>query len=321
MQKPCLRDSGDCLRDNMHYMMRSLQDLKQLRRTCPAACRHPGPPVPSAGAVIGASAAAHVACRPRELRPRLRMSSASTASTYDSACCLATPLEEDEEDDDGSGSRLGFNSPSSHKSLDLDSGYSEASWRDEGVVLRRTRNVRVSSSACLRTNRAPSGRVRPKSTSDACLERWTSFDDPEDWANSLLTRGRNRQPLVLGDNSFADLVQNWMDLPDCPEPPELKAKPRRRLGRSLFGNMRRKLAGLSKSVEDRVKTRTTDAHLSRDASKRLSCPVVASEAKAPFFHQSHSAIHELDTDFYHFAALMKSGSRQPIICKDIMGYV
>ncbi len=316
-------------------MMRSLQDLKQLRKTCPAARRPLAPLSTQLPALVRHSAVAR-ACQQRALqreqRTRLRMSDASTASTYDSACCLATPLEEEEGEDDDSSSRLGLSlrlglgSPSSQKSLEFDSGYSEASWQDDGVVLRRTRNVRVSSSACLRTNRAPSGRVRPKSTSDACLETWTSFEvsDPEDWTNSLLTRGRNRQPLVLGDNSFADLIQNWMDLPDCPEPAELKPNPRHRLGKGFFVNMRRKLAGFSKSVEDRVRMRPTDsAHVNRaaNAPKRLSCPVVASQAKAPFFHQSHLGINELDTDFYHFAALMKSGSRQPIICKDIIGYV
>ena len=319
-------------------MMRSLQDLKQLRRTCPVA-RRPLAPISAQLPALVRHSAVTRACQQRALqrgqRARLRMSDASTASmasTYDSACCLASPLEEEEEDESsrsplGLRLRLGLASPCSQKSLEFDSGYSEASWQDETVVLRRTRNVRVSSSACLRTNRAPSGRIRPKSTSDACLERWTSFEngDPEDWTNSLLTRGRNRQPLVLGDNSFADLIQNWMDLPDCPEPAELKPSPRRRLGRGLFVNMRRKLAGLSKSVEDRVRMRSTDsARANRAANdpKRLSCPVLhpASQVKVPFFHQSHSAIHELDTDIYHFTALMKSGSRQPIICKDIIGY-
>ncbi|TKS71581.1 PAK4-inhibitor inka2 [Collichthys lucidus] len=313
----------------MQYMMRSLQDLKQLRKTCPAARRPLAPISTQLPALVRHSAVAR-ACQQRALqreqRTRLRMSDASTASTYDSACCLASPLEEDEDDDSRLSLRLGLGSPSSQKSLEFDSGYSEASWQDEGVVLRRTRNVRVSSSACLRTNRAPSGRIRPKSTSDACLERWTSFavSDPEDWTNSLLTRGRNRQPLVLGDNSFADLIQNWMDLPDCPEPAELKPTSRQRTGRGFFVNMRRKLAGFSKSVEDRVRMRSTDsARVNRatNAPKRLSCPVVASQAKAPFFHQSHTGINELDTDFYHFAALMKSGSRQPIICKDIIGYI
>ncbi|XP_022047902.1 PAK4-inhibitor inka1-like [Acanthochromis polyacanthus] len=327
----CLRDSGDCLREQMQYMMRSLQDLKQVRKTCPAVRRPLAPLSAQLPALVRHSAVAR-ACQQRALqreqRARLRMSDASTASTYDSACCLTSPMEEDEDSSSqlGLSLRLGLGSPSSQKSLEFDSGYSEASWQDDGVVLRRTRNVRVSSSACLRTNRAQSGRIRPKSTSDACLETWTSFEvgDPEDWTNSLLTQGRNRQPLVLGDNSFADLIQNWMDLPDCPEPAELKPNSRHRLGRGFFVNMKRKLAGFSKSVEDRVKMRSTDSsHINRavNAPKRLSCPVVAAQPKVPFFHQSHSGINELDSDFYHFAALMKSGSRRPIICKDIIGYI
>ncbi|KAM8757769.1 PAK4-inhibitor inka1-like [Acanthopagrus schlegelii] len=328
----CLHDSSDCLREQMQYMMRSLQDLKQLRKACPAVRRPLAPISTQLPAMVRHSAVAR-ACQQRALqreqRTRLRMSDASTASTYDSACCLASPLEGEDEDTIsrlGLSLRLGLGSPCSQKSLEFDSGYSEASWQDDAVVLRRTRNVRVSSSACLRTNRAPSGRVRPKSTSDACLERWTTFEvgDPEDWTNSLLTRGRNRQPLVLGDNSFADLIQNWMDLPECPEPTESKPNPNRRPGRGFFVNMRRRLAGFSKSVEDRVKMRSADSsHVNRaaNAPKRLSCPVVASQAKVPFFHQSHMGINQLDSDFYQFAALMKSGSRQPIICKDIIGYI
>uniref|UniRef100_A0A1A7X8D9 Family with sequence similarity 212, member Aa n=2 Tax=Iconisemion striatum TaxID=60296 RepID=A0A1A7X8D9_9TELE len=327
----CLRDSGGCLREQMQNMMRSLQDLKQLRRTCPEA-RHPLAPLNAQLPALARHSAVARACQQRALqreqRARLRMSDASTASTYDSACCLNSPLEEEDEDNDVSGQlslRRDLRSPSSQKSLEFDSGYSEASWQDDSVVLRRTRNVRVSSSACLRTNRAQSGRIRPKSTSDACLESWTSFEisDPEDWTNSLLTRGRNRQPLVLGDNSFADLIQNWMDLPDCPEPTELKPSSRQRLGRGFLVNMRRKISGLSKSVEERVKMRSTDSCLNRTANapKRLSCPVVASQPSVPFFHQSHSAINQLDTDFHHFTALMKSGSRQPVICKEILGYI
>ncbi|XDV48952.1 hypothetical protein PO909_018298 [Leuciscus waleckii] len=40
------------------------------------------------------------------------------------------------------------------------------------------------------------------------------FDDSSDWTASLMNHSRNRQPLVLGDNVFADLVGNWLDLPD-----------------------------------------------------------------------------------------------------------
>ncbi|KAG7283238.1 hypothetical protein CRUP_004980 [Coryphaenoides rupestris] len=343
----CLQDSGgDCLREQVHYMMRSLQDLRQLRRSCPATAPL-APALPSSRHSAAVVRACQQRALRRELHTRLRI---SDASTYDSACCLASPLEEEEEEegeegetgssrsDSGLGLRLSLGSPSSEKSLEFDSGYSEASWRDEGVVLRRTRNVRVSSSACLRTNRTGSatGHVRPKSTSDACLETWTSFEagNVADWTNSLLTRSRNRQPLVLGDNSFADLIQNWMDLPECPaEPLEPKAHSGGRTGRLARGflvNVRKKLAGISRSVEGRVRMRSSESPRSQrttNAPKRLSCPVgpVSSlAAKTPFFHQSHSGLNEavVDTsDFYHFRALMKSGSRQPIICSDIIGYV
>ncbi|KAI4897662.1 hypothetical protein NFI96_007349 [Prochilodus magdalenae] len=39
-------------------------------------------------------------------------------------------------------------------------------------------------------------------------------DDSSDWTSSLMSHSRNRQPLVLGDNVFADLVGNWLDLPE-----------------------------------------------------------------------------------------------------------
>ncbi|XP_017263674.1 PAK4-inhibitor inka2 [Kryptolebias marmoratus] len=306
----CFGNSTECLRDQMQSMMRSLQDLKQISRPRPLS-----EPCAQSFAVTRR-------CKQRtqqEQLTRLRVSDASEASTYDSACCLANPLEqEEEEEEQQEHEQLTRGSPSSEKSVDFDSGFSEASWQDEGVVLRRTRNVRVSSSACVRTNR-----IRPKSTSDACLERWTSFEvpDTEDWATSLLSRSRNRQPLVLGDNSFADLIQNWMDLPDYPKPTELKPSGGRRLAKDILGNMRRKLAGMSKGVELRSRPAdSTRPGRAADALQRRSCPV-GFEALKPFFHQSHTGLHEPDTDFYKFTALMKTGSRQPIICNDIIGYI
>lgn len=292
----------------MRYMMRSLQDLKQLRRVCPAHRRPLTPIHPQLPSALVRQQRAPQ----REQRLRQRMSDASAASgSNDSACCLTDPLDEEDEEAP----------PTSHRSLDLDldSGLSEASWQDEGVVLRRSRNVRVSSSACLRTinNASAADRVRPKSASDAGLERWASspgVNDPDDWTNSLLSRGRNRQPLVLGDNSFADLIQNWMDLPECPDPVRTRT-PRHRPGRGFLLSVRRKLEVFSRSVEDRVRTRAAADP------KRRSCPVLAAPDKVPFFHKSHSCLSQLDSDFYRFAALMKSGSRQPIICKDIIGYV
>lgn len=40
------------------------------------------------------------------------------------------------------------------------------------------------------------------------------LEETHDWPSTLMSQGRNRQPLVLGDNSFADLVGNWLDLPE-----------------------------------------------------------------------------------------------------------
>ncbi|XP_060786872.1 PAK4-inhibitor INKA2 isoform X2 [Neoarius graeffei] len=39
-------------------------------------------------------------------------------------------------------------------------------------------------------------------------------DDSSDWTSSLMNQSRNRQPLVLGDNVLADLVGNWLELPE-----------------------------------------------------------------------------------------------------------
>ncbi|XP_010077958.1 PREDICTED: protein FAM212B, partial [Pterocles gutturalis] len=47
----------------------------------------------------------------------------------------------------------------------------------------------------------------------ACRE-CPGCDDGHDWTSSLMSQSRNRQPLVLGDNIFADLVGNWLDLPE-----------------------------------------------------------------------------------------------------------
>ncbi|MBN3316061.1 INKA1 protein, partial [Atractosteus spatula] len=233
----------------MQCVMKTLQDLKQMRGGCQASSR----PTPAA------TRGCQKRVLQRERLARLRISEGSESSTYDSACCLASSVEED------SGSRLAVGQEC------------------QSVV---------------------SG-VRP---------------DPEDWTTSLLTRGRNRQPLVLGDNSFADLIENWMDLPECPDPAELKPNPGRRLAKDFLLNMRRKLTGMSKGTDGRGKSVDGTQGNRTGAPKRLSCPV-GFQARVPYFHQSHTGLHELGTDFYQFTALMKTGSRQPIICNDIIGYI
>uniref|UniRef100_A0A8C8S0G0 FAM212 domain-containing protein n=1 Tax=Pelusios castaneus TaxID=367368 RepID=A0A8C8S0G0_9SAUR len=214
-----------------------------------------------------------------------------SVSEADSACCLE--LAEEEE-------RV---LPASERSLEFDSGYSEVSggtWQEEErPVLHRNpmppcqRAHRLSTGGFLHSSssQAATQRVRPKSTSDVCLDQWRVLDpvEAQDWTVALLSQSRNRQPLVLGDNCFADLVENWMDLPEESTPghrPPLQ--PARRLGKppafllSLSGNVRRKLASLARS-------------------------------KAP---ASHGDIAQLGVDCTHFSALLSSRSRQPIVCNN-----
>lgn len=63
-----------------------------------------------------------------------------------------------------------------------------------------------------------------------------SMDDGSDWTSSLMSRSRNRQPLVLGDNVFADLVGNWLDLPEVErEEGEEEGRRRKREESSMGG--------------------------------------------------------------------------------------
>uniref|UniRef100_A0A8C6JS98 PAK4-inhibitor INKA2 n=1 Tax=Melopsittacus undulatus TaxID=13146 RepID=A0A8C6JS98_MELUD len=54
----------------------------------------------------------------------------------------------------------------------------------------------------------------PKGPSSVSSRECLGCDDGHDWTSSLMSQSRNRQPLVLGDNIFADLVGNWLDLPE-----------------------------------------------------------------------------------------------------------
>lgn len=55
-----------------------------------------------------------------------------------------------------------------------------------------------------------------------------STEDGIDWTSSLMSSSRNRQPLVLGDNVFADLVGNWLDLPEVEREEEVEEEQRRK---------------------------------------------------------------------------------------------
>ncbi|XP_068107655.1 PAK4-inhibitor INKA1 [Hyperolius riggenbachi] len=281
----------------MECMFRVLHDLK---RSAP-------PPSPPA-----MESAAPPPRRPvkRDLRASHRTSDLSEA---DSACCVDLP-------NDVSPVSCG------QRGLEWDSGYSEVSGsslrgeeeEDEveeedqspaPPVLRR-HNVppcsRLSSGGLLRSRQT---RVRPKSTSDVCLEQWGGIGlgvDSQDWTGCLLSQSRSRQPLVLGDNSFADLVKQWMDLPENGEEEDRRTrwlnKPQGFLV-SLSGNVKKRLGNISR-------TRRSE----QEAAKRLSCPQLGCRPLSPFYHQSLSDIAEASTGLIHCR------SRQPIICNESAGF-
>lgn len=239
----------------------------------------------------------------RSVQPKHQLRGSDTLEE-DSVCCVE---EEDEalvaED---RGASLG--GPREH-ALDWDSGFSEVSgstWREEDLPIRQRpvpsgrhpHSQRFSVSDLPVPNRGPVTRVspahrpRPKSTPDACLEHWQGLE-AEDWTAALLNRGRSRQPLVLGDNCFADLVHNWMELPEAASEGSDGHTPRSRARPPQF------LLGLS----EQLRRRLARARRAAMAGKRLSCP----PRPEP----------DLPSDISSFAALMNCRSRQPIIYNDV----
>ncbi|XP_059186356.1 PAK4-inhibitor INKA2 [Centropristis striata] len=70
---------------------------------------------------------------------------------------------------------------------------------------------------------------------DSDYSQDSTQDDASDWTSSLMSRSRNRQPLVLGDNVFADLVGNWLDLPEV-EREEAEEEERRKRREERISN-------------------------------------------------------------------------------------
>ncbi|XP_016058375.1 PREDICTED: protein FAM212A [Miniopterus natalensis] len=240
------------------------------------------------------------------VRHRLR---ASDALEEDPVCCVEEELEEGVVTGDRS---VALEGPREH-TLDWDSGFSEVSgstWREEELPAVqhpappawRPHRQHLSASGVPLDSGAPAARAppahrpRPKSTPDACLEHWRGLE-AEDWTAALLSRGRSRQPLVLGDNCFADLVHNWMELPEAAGEGDSVSGPRVRARPPQF------LLGLS----EQLRRQLARARRAAMAGKRLSCPPRAEP--------------ELPADVSRFAALMSCRSRQPIICNEVVSYL
>ncbi|OCT83228.1 hypothetical protein XELAEV_18025765mg [Xenopus laevis] len=298
----CIKVSSSSLCDQMDCMLRVLQDLK---RSSPP----PSPDIEKTCAV------------PQRRVPRRdnRISHrTSDLSEADSACCMDLPSDV---------------SPGScgQRGLEWDSGYSEVSGsslrgeeddiveeesetRAPAVVLRRLPTPscqRLSSGGFLNSRQ---GRIRPKSTSDVCLEQWRGIglgSDSQDWTGCLLSQSRSRQPLILGDNSFADLVKQWMDLPENGDEEGRRVRDGGRWLHkphgfliSLSGNVKRRLGNMSRL-----------RHSDQEAVKRMSCPQLGCRPLSPYYHQSLSDIAEASTN------LLNCRSRRPIICNEGAGFL
>ncbi|NP_001090825.1 PAK4-inhibitor INKA1 [Xenopus tropicalis] len=295
----CIKVSSSSLCDQMECMLRVLHDLK---KSSP-----PTSPDIEKPCVVPPRRAPR-----RDNRISHRTSDLSEA---DSACCMDLPSEA---------------SPGScgQRGLEWDSGYSEVSGgslqgEEDGIVEEENETTappvvlrRLPTPSCQRLSsggflQSRQGRIRPKSTSDVCLEQWRGIGlgaDSQDWTGCLLSQSRSRQPLVLGDNSFADLVKQWMDLPENGDEEARRGrwlhKPHGFLV-SLSGNVKRRLGNMS-----RMRGRSE-----QEAVKRMSCPQLGCRPLSPYYHQSLSDIAEASSNILHCR------SRRPIICSEGAGFL
>ncbi|NXW65111.1 INKA2 protein, partial [Eurystomus gularis] len=182
-----MKEVGDGLHEQMNCMMGALQELKLLQvQTALEQLDISG----SRGTVSGTEQ--HQCCRSSRDAPRARRderlrgeASMEERSPTSLACAMSRPVALSRPPAFPESGHL-RDTPSSFRSLCGEDvchpkGPSPASSRAE--------------------------HVRPRT-----FEPWC--DDGHDWTSSLMSQSRNRQPLVLGDNIFADLVGNWLDLPE-----------------------------------------------------------------------------------------------------------
>uniref|UniRef100_A0A8C3PK10 PAK4-inhibitor INKA2 n=1 Tax=Calidris pygmaea TaxID=425635 RepID=A0A8C3PK10_9CHAR len=192
-----MKEVGDGLHEQMNCMMGALQELKLLQvQTALEQLDISG----SRGTVAGAEH--HQCCRRSQDVPQARWEAAVEEHSPTSIlCAVPRPVGLSHPAGLPEGGHLG-DTPSSFRSLCGEDvchpkGHSSVSSRAEHV---RPRTFEPSSQGTA-------------GGWPACQE-CPGCDDGHDWTSSLMSQSRNRQPLVLGDNIFADLVGNWLDLPE-----------------------------------------------------------------------------------------------------------
>ncbi|XP_042350645.1 PAK4-inhibitor INKA2 [Plectropomus leopardus] len=241
----CMKEAGDGLHAQMNSMMGALQELKLLQvqtalenldisgRPINRGLPNPAPPAPPESTAASSSGkdcrfSQTMSEEPNQIQsPRVSLESRNTFSRDDrsrnrsslgTSSSSASSLESESE-----GSERSARSVRSENDLESIpkrwSGYSAPQVDFYGPMVgnpppesypqrqapRRTQVVDLPGILYSLSREGPS------LDSDYSQD---STDDASDWTSSLMSRSRNRQPLVLGDNVFADLVGNWLDLPE-----------------------------------------------------------------------------------------------------------
>ncbi|KAK3540351.1 hypothetical protein QTP70_029564 [Hemibagrus guttatus] len=235
----CIRETGDGLQTQMNSMMGALQELKllkvqtaleQLQISCKTSQLYqhsPHRPTTSDTAFkhhldhISEQPKKHIFAEESNL-PDLEMERSTflTSTPFEKLVPHHVPRRQEPRGTHHRGSLCNSASFSSSE----DDGFSSCGSRD---------SVPSSNTASHSTSRSPSVEHQPSFHSATIAELqglmntlsregpsidsdFSQFDteDSSDWTSSLMSQSRNRQPLVLGDNVFADLVGNWLDLPE-----------------------------------------------------------------------------------------------------------
>uniref|UniRef100_A0A8C5SNH9 PAK4-inhibitor INKA2 n=1 Tax=Laticauda laticaudata TaxID=8630 RepID=A0A8C5SNH9_LATLA len=95
--------------------------------------------------------------------------------------------------------------------LEISSNQNQVSGIESETLLGKRYLDNCRSSAFLYTNH---GHIASSLSSIGSEDDSGPSSTNKDWTCSLMSQSRNRQPLILGDNIFADLVGNWLDLPE-----------------------------------------------------------------------------------------------------------
>ncbi|KAL6112259.1 inka2 [Pungitius sinensis] len=236
----CMKEAGDGLHAQMNSMMGALQELKLLQvQTAlenldisgrPVNRRLPHPPPPEAPAAASPTPLEDRGSSFRRSTPGERSPSPMQSASPSPGSRGASPPRSRGSTGTSSSSASSLESESGGRGAmsenDLESmpkrwsGYSAPQVDFYGPTVgrppveprARPQAPRRAQAADLPGILYSLSREGPSLDSDYSQD---SADDASDWTSSLMSRSRNRQPLVLGDNVFADLVGNWLDLPEA----------------------------------------------------------------------------------------------------------